>query len=122
MPAVIIPVMIQQVALRMLQLSYLFSLGTLSPNPWDLTLLGQNSCGRGGAAAHSGAWVDAQVASLRCLIPRPGVDKYRIHRCESKKKLPEKCWWSITGSVLPFLLAGFEVSLVGRFSGVPRGN
>jgi hypothetical protein len=36
--------------------------------------------------------------------------------------LPEKCWWSITGSVLPFLLAGFEVSLVGRFSGVPRGH
>jgi hypothetical protein len=39
----------------------------------ELTLLGQNDCGRGGVAApHSGAWVDAQVASLRCLIPRPG--------------------------------------------------
>jgi hypothetical protein len=51
-------------------------MGTLSPYPWDLSLLRQNgclACGAAGAApSHSGRWVGAPVASLRCRIFRPG--------------------------------------------------
>jgi hypothetical protein len=51
----------------------LFYLGTPSPNPWDLSLSRQNGF-RGGQRrpVHSGLWVGAPVASLRCHILRPG--------------------------------------------------
>ena len=51
-------------------------MGTLSPYPWDLSLLRQNvGLGREKTRAlwYSGRRVDAPVASLRCRIPRSGV-------------------------------------------------
>jgi hypothetical protein len=50
------------------------NLGTLSPNPWDLTLSGQNGLrGADGPLRHSGPWVGARVASQRCPVLRPGA-------------------------------------------------
>ena len=47
-------------------------MGTPSPTPWDLSLSGQNVADRAAAAAlHSGTWVGAPVASLRCRTIRP---------------------------------------------------
>ena len=47
---------------------------TLSPSPWDLPLSRQNGwVGAASAARHSGRWVGARVASLRCPILRPGA-------------------------------------------------
>ena len=50
-------------------------MGTLSPYPWDLPLSRQNRwffLGRLSPPRHSGRWVGAPVASLRCRILRPG--------------------------------------------------
>ena len=53
-----------------------YQLGTLSPNPWDLSPCARMAdwlVGRLRAApSHSGRWVGAPVASLRCRILRPG--------------------------------------------------
>ena len=70
-------------------------MGTLSPCPWNLSLSRQNGSLEGGgcAARHSGPWVGAQVASLRCPILRPSV--VSINRgpgegeSKSKNFLPE---------------------------------
>jgi hypothetical protein len=67
------------------------NLGTLSPSPWDLPPYRQNGCSRWGGwrrPAHSGRWVGAPVASLRCRILRPGeVSINRVKRSEKKKLL-----------------------------------
>src|ERR1700756_4891750 len=51
-------------------------LEALPPDLRDLTLLGQNGLARLGTVrrrpSHSGAWVDARVASQQSSIPRPG--------------------------------------------------
>jgi hypothetical protein len=51
-------------------------MGTPSPSPWDLTLSSQNVRGDRAAAAalHSGTWVGALVASLRCRVLRPSKE------------------------------------------------
>ena len=50
-------------------------MGPLSPHPWNLTLLGQNTGPDRAATAalHSGTWVSAPVAFLRRHILCPGA-------------------------------------------------
>ena len=51
----------------------LLKMGTLSPNPWDLPRFPpewQITLGRLAPPCHSGRWVGARVASLRCPILR----------------------------------------------------
>jgi hypothetical protein len=76
----------------------LFNLGPLSPNPWDLSLSRQNDSlpGRLTPPRHSGRWVGAPVASLRCRILLPG--EVSINRAahgekiQIKKNLPESAY------------------------------
>jgi hypothetical protein len=71
---------------------------------------------------HSGRWVVAPVASLRCRTLRPGEASINPPGLALEKKLPERPTagykYSCSGSAP---LAGFEVSADGRFSGVHRG-
>src|SRR5437867_1966488 len=69
----------------------LLYLGTPSPNPWDLSLSRQNGClllGRLAPPRHSGRWVGAPVASLRCRTLRPG--EVSINRAARGEKIPIK--------------------------------
>src|SRR6185437_11274555 len=63
-------------------------MGTLSPNPWDLSLSGQNaSLNRATAVAlHSGIRIGALVASLRCHILRAGANTLSEPTCKSQPK------------------------------------
>jgi hypothetical protein len=70
----------------------LLYLGTPSPNPWDLPPFRQNggfSSGRLTPPRRSGRWVGARVASLRCLILRPGEASIN-RQCEERRKLLPK--------------------------------
>jgi hypothetical protein len=58
-------------------------LEALPPDLRDLALLRQNGLAEEGQSrrpAHSGAWVDARVASQRCSIPRPGEHSLAVGR------------------------------------------
>jgi hypothetical protein len=73
---------------------------------------------------HSGRWVGAPVASLRCRILSPGEVSINPPRSGSLKKHliarpPTGYKYSCSGSDP---LAGFEVSTYGRFSDVHRGG
>src|ERR1039458_6393724 len=61
---------------------------------------------------HSGTWVGARVASLRCHYPPPRRSQYS----RNAKARPHKSKTSGRGP-----LAGFEVTLYGRFWGDRRG-
>jgi hypothetical protein len=67
------------------------TLGTLSPNPWDLPRFSPEwlfSLGRLAPPCHSGRWIGARVASLRCPILRPGGAS--INRVTRREKILEK--------------------------------
>ena len=78
--------------------------------------------GRSAPSRHSGRWVGALVASLRCHVLRPGAVSISSSGlpCEESllEKPPARYNYSCSGSAL---LAGFEVTLIGRFSGDHRG-
>ena len=98
-------------------------MGTPSPVPRGFTAFPPEwlfSLGRLAPPRHSGRWVGAPVASLRCRILRPGgasinqADETR--KIQMKKKLAER----IKGRVKTKCpgcpqLAGFEVTSTGRF-------
>jgi hypothetical protein len=83
------------------------SMGTLSPNPWDLPLSRQNGCfvlGRLVPPRHSGRWVGAPVASLRCRILRPGKvsipsPQHKLRR-KTKPRYKQCCSESVGWPVL----------------------
>jgi len=54
-------------------------LGALPPSPRDFAALPPEWLWKGDGAGpsprHSGRWIGAQVASLRCLILRPGIPR-----------------------------------------------
>jgi hypothetical protein len=58
-------------------------MGTLSPNPWDLPLSGQNVWQNRatGVALHSGTRIGALVASLRSHILRAGAHNLSEPTC-----------------------------------------
>ena len=69
---------------------------------------------------HSGRWVGAPVASLRCRILRPGkvsinATRHKILAREDQTALQTSC-------SEPAWLAGFEVIMPGRFWGDHRGS
>ena len=78
--------------------------------------------GRPAPPRHSGPWVGALVASLRCRVLRPGVASINSHGPTREKSLlerpPARYNYSCSGSAS---LAGFEVTTYGRFSGDHRG-
>jgi hypothetical protein len=74
-------------------------LGTPSPNPWDLSLCGQNGSAAAGqdvqaqrlfgaadAAPPFRPWLGARVASLRGPILRPGADRIAPADCDPATK------------------------------------
>ena len=72
-------------------------MGTPVPNPWDFTAFPPEwlfSLGRLAPPRHSGRWVGAPVASLRCRTLRPGgVSILRAVAAETipmQKSLPER--------------------------------
>jgi hypothetical protein len=103
----------------------LFLLGDAVPKPlgfiaftpeWQLQ-------GRLAPPRHSGRWVGAPVASLRCRIFRPGHASINSRPLRRQRNLLQSSLarykYSCPGSAP---LAGFEVTLIGRFSGDHRGD
>ena len=75
---------------------------------------------------HSGRWVGAPVASLRSRTLRPGEVSINQAASDQKTQIKKKLAGPGTRGVKPSCsgcgpLAGFGVSMTGRFSGVHRG-
>jgi hypothetical protein len=99
--------------------------GDSVPKPLGFIAFAPECCWEGGLRRpnHSGRWVGAPVASLRCRILSPGEVSINPPRSGSLKKHliarpPTGYKYSCSGSDP---LAGFEVSTDGRFSDVHRG-
>src|SRR5664279_3036182 len=76
---------------------------------------------------HSGTWVGARVASLRCHYPPPRRSQYsrnakaRPHKSKTSYRVGHQRGTTTSGPGRG-PLAGFEVTLYGRFWGDRRGE
>src|ERR1022692_33337 len=85
-----------------------------------------NSWGGWTPPRHSGTWVGARVASLRCHYPPPRRSQYsrnaeaRLHKSKTSCRGGHRRGTTTSGPGRG-PLAGFEVTFYGRFSGDRRG-